>query len=737
LIPIAKTPIFRRLSGDAKEGDVMRRLWLQVSGRLDRILNSIPNRIPNPILGRRTGPAREFAAAMLLITACLLWRGLTGSPRADAKPPQSPAKKGGPLAAPAGRVGTPDTPAERVMALVNGAEITHAQLASECLSRHGNAVLEAMVNREIITQACGRQGIGVTPQDVDTEIDAMAKRFSVPRDKWISLIEQERGISPRQYAEDIVWPMLALRRLAHAGIEPTAEEVQQAFDNQFGEAIKARIIVARSLKEAEQLRVRALTAPDDFGALARQHSVDVGSASANGWVQPIRRYSGDAGFERVVFALRPDDISPVVQVADQFIVVKCEDRLPPADVKLDDARPRLVEDLRERKSRSASSEVFRGLQDASTVENVMNDAALSAASPGVAARVNGQPIGIPAVQATCIERHGHDVLEILITRRLLGQALARDQRTVTQADIDAEIARAAETMGFRKPDGSPDVAAWFERVTRADKIPMRHYIEDIVQPTVSLKQLVGKVPVTQEDLDKAFEATFGPRAKCRIIVMDSQRRAQEVWQLARQNPTPERIGDLAEQYSVDPTSRTLRGEVPPIQRYGGQPALERQAFSLKAGELSGIVQIADRFMVILCEGYTEASQVKFAEVRSELYDDLHEKKQRIEMSRYFSHLREAATIDNFLAGTSQSPSRPSAGGPAGQPGVPTSAGRAATPPTMPTSGELSTSTQLPRSLEADAGLPRAGSRQTVPSRAGPGQAQPSGVRPASLDAPIR
>ncbi len=698
----------------------MRRIWQQLGERI------------TVGLGQRPGPVREIGGAMLVIAVCLLWRGLSGSPQADAKPPLGAATATGKNAAPKNAVAS--SPADQIMAMVNGSEITQPQLAAECLSRHGNAVLEATVNREIIQQACGRQGIVITPQDVDAEIDAMAKRFSVPRDKWISLIEQERGISPRQYSEDIVWPMLALRRLAHAGIEPTPEELKQAFESQYGEAIKARIIVARSQKEAEKLRVQALTAPDDFGGLARQHSVDVGSASANGWVQPIRRHSGDEGFERAVFSLRPGDISTVVQVADQFIIVKCEDRLPPADTTLEDVRPRLLEELRERKSRSASGEIFRGLQDASTVENVMNDTAKSAASPGVAARVNGKPIEIKTVQAICIERHGRDVLEILITRRLIEQALAREKRTVTQADIDAEIARAAESMGFRKPDGSADVAAWFDRVTRDEKVPLRHYVEDIVQPTVALKQLVGKVPVTQDDLDKAFEATFGPRAKCRIVVLDSQRRAQEVWQLARQDAKPERIGDLAEQYSVDPTSRTLRGEVPPIQKYGGQPALERQVFALKPGELSGIVQIADRFMVILCEGYTEAPPVKFAEVRDELYDDIHEKKQRIEMSRHFSHLREVATIDNFLAGTSQSPTQPASGGPGQQPAARTAQQPAAR---MAQQGGAmpATNVQLPQSLEADVNQPRAGSRKAMPS--GPGQPASSGVRPASLDAPVR
>ena len=652
---------------------------------------------------RTGGTLREVGAVVVIVAASLAWRLLSGGVEADAAPKaprKAPQQTAAPVAQPA---------EERLVAMVNGAEISQGQLAAECLSRHGTAVLETLVNKQIISQACQRQGITVTPQDVDAEIDAMSRRFNVPRDKWIELIQQERGITSAQYAEEIVWPMIALRRLARAGIEPTPEEITKAFDNQFGPAVKARIIVVRSPAEAEKLRAQVLAAPDDFGALARQHSIDVGSASANGWVQPVRRHSGEPQFEAAVFGLEPGGISTVVQVADQFIIVKCEGHLPAAEVKLDDVRPRLAEELRERKSRAASSDVFRQLQDAAIVENIFNDPAKSAAQPGVAALVNGQPIAIDQVRDECLERHGNDVLEILVTRTILQQALEREKRQVSQAEVDAEITTAAERLGFRKPDGSADTAAWIERVTREQKLPVRHYVEDIVQPTVALKKLVGQVAVTQEDLDKAFAATFGPRARCRVIILDNQRRAQEVWQLARQSPTVERLGELAEQYSVDPASRALRGEVPPIQRHGGQPALEREAFSLKPGELSGVLQVADRFIVLFCEGFTAPAEVKFAEVRDELYDDIFEKKQRIEMARFFSHLREGATIDNFLAGTSQSP-KP--GGPA----------RTSTVP----------KTSLTKSETEELAQPRAGSRRAaaaVPPAAG------SGVVPASLDTP--
>jgi parvulin-like peptidyl-prolyl isomerase len=596
----------------------------------------------------RLGYVREFVAAALVVAFAVVWRTWSGGPAADATPP-----KAEPVAA------TPAAP--KPLALVNGAEITADQLAAECLARHGTSVLETLVNRTLIEQACRKAGVTVTPADVTAEIEAMAKRFSVPTDKWLELIEKERGIKPQQYADDIVWPMLALRILARDAGEPTAEEIRIAYETRFGPAIKARIIASRTRGEAEKLRVQAIAAPDEFAALARQHSVDVGSASANGWVQPIRLHSGDPAFDRAAFALEPGAISPVVQVADQFIVIKCEGRLPAADVTLADATPGLAAELRERKSRQASTDVFRAIQDASRIENVLNDPARSQATPGVAALINGEPIATEKVSGIAVERHGQEVLEILITRLLIGQALARQQQAVVQADLDAEVARAATSMGFKRKDGSPDVDAWLERVTREEKIPLRHYMEDVVWPSVALKKLVGGVPVLKEDLDKAFAATFGPRARCRIIVLDSQRRAQEVWQLARKNPTAEAIGALAETYSVDPTTRALRGEVPPIQRFGGQPTLEREVFALSPGELSGVVQIADRFMVIFCEGFTDPAKVSFDEVRDDLFDDIFEKKQRIEMARHFSHLRESAAIDNFLAGTSQAPTGPGQG----------------------------------------------------------------------------
>jgi parvulin-like peptidyl-prolyl isomerase len=176
----------------------------------------------------------------------------------------------------------------------------------------------------------------------------------------------------------------------------------------------------------------------------------------------------------------------------------------------------------------------------------------------------------------------------------------------------------------------------------------------------------SNLDVTAEDLQRGFDANYGERVRCRAIVLPTMRRAQEVWGKARQNTSMDYFGDLAEEYSVEPSSKSLRGEVPPIRRFGGQPQLEDVAFELQPGDLSGIIQLGNQFVILKCEGRTQPVEVNPQEVQAILREDIFEKKLRMAMSDRFEAIRETARIDNFLACTSQSPDKvkdPGQGGP--------------------------------------------------------------------------
>jgi parvulin-like peptidyl-prolyl isomerase len=215
------------------------------------------------------------------------------------------------------------------------------------------------------------------------------------------------------------------------------------------------------------------------------------------------------------------------------------------------------------------------------------------------------------------------------------------------------------------PDDSPDVRGYLKMITQKQGISVEVYRRDAVWPSVALRKLTAdKIKITDEDIDKGFEANYGPRVRCRAIVLNQQRQAQQVWEMARKNLTAENFGRLATQYSVESSSRVLEGKVPPVPRYSDQPALEKEAFALQPGEMSGVIQIGGKFLILFCEGFTEPVKVDRASVRPLICDDIREKKQHAAMVDMFEQLQATATIDNFITGKSQSPGQPQSKGPA-------------------------------------------------------------------------
>ncbi len=227
---------------------------------------------------------------------------------------------------------------------------------------------------------------------------------------------------------------------------------------------------------------------------------------------------------------------------------------------------------------------------------------------------------------------------------------------MTQADIDAEIARAAISYGYVRGDGSPDLVAWMESVTSDGSTTKAIYVSDSVWPSVALKKLVeSDIKITEEDLQQGFESAFGPRVDVLAIVLSDQKAAQKIWKMARDNPTESFFSQLAEQYSIEPVSASNMGKVPPIRKFGGQPAIEREAFALKPGEMSGIIAAGDKYIILRCQGFTDPLVKDMAAVKDELIRDLKEKKLAIAMAAEFDRLKETAEIDNFFEAAKQIP----------------------------------------------------------------------------------
>jgi parvulin-like peptidyl-prolyl isomerase len=631
--------------------------------------------------GNRRGLRTFFSilgSALVVVGVCLAARSVSRPQTATAQAPvrrpdqvrtaQTPVSR--PVNVAEARAVTPQgTP--QVTAVINGQQIKRQDLATECMRRYGNDVLESIVNKHLIWQACQKYNIAITEQDVETEIEQMASKFGLAKDRWLKMLESERDIAPARYRTEIIWPTLALRRLASEQIVVTEDELRKAFESEYGPKVKVRLISLSNKGKAEDVRQRALAAPDKFGDLAKEFSEDANSAASRGIVPPIRKHVGFDEIEQVAFALKEGEISQVIPVANQYIILICEKRLPESYVssdRLEQVQTQLRDKIRDDKLRTAATDIFKKLQSESKIVNVYGDPRLQKQMPGIAATINGRQVTMKQLAEECVTRYGKEVLEGEINRLVLLQELKKKRKAVSDAAIDQEIARAADSYGYIKADGSPDVDTWLKTVTETDNVTVELYVRDAVWPSVALKQLVNdKVKVTDVDLQKGFASNYGERVEVLAIVLTNQRQANEVWDMARHNPTDKFFGELAKEYSIEPVSRANLGKVPPIRKHGGQPIIEKEAFDLQRGELSGIVNVGDKFVILRCVGRTKPVVQDFNVVRGELYKDIHEKRVRIAMAEEFERLKESAQIDNFLVGTSQSGRKigPTARGPRG------------------------------------------------------------------------
>ena len=544
------------------------------------------------------------------------------------------------------------------LAVVNGQEITRQQIADECMRRFGADTLKTIINKYLVVVELEKAGLQVTEQDVDKEIESRGKPHGMSGERYTQTICKGRNLTLDEFRNNFIWNELALRRLAAQNTQVTPDELNHRMEFEFGQRVQIRQIVLDSMVQAQKIQAQAAADPANFERLAKEFSVDQVSRPMGGLIMhAVRRNGGFPELENLVFSLAKGEVSKVLPVADNFVIFKCE-RIIPAEKIANEQLPaiheRLVQQISNEKLNSEASKMFKRLEQETKIVNVLNDPELRKQMPGVAAIVNGQKVLINQVAEACITRYGAGMLDTEINRTILLQSLKRAGVAVAENDLNTEIFRAAKANGFLKKDQSVDETAWLKHATGNAPEKEIFYIEDEVWPTVALKKLVsGSVQVTGEDLQKSFEANFGPRVEVLWLETNEHRKATKIWNMAKADPSREYFGELAHQYSIDPASMNNYGVVPPIRKHGGSPKLEKEAFTLRPGEISGLIQVGESWVILYCLGRTEPVVADLDAVREDLSEDILEKKMRLAMAQRFQAIRDNAQIDNFLKGTSQ------------------------------------------------------------------------------------
>jgi parvulin-like peptidyl-prolyl isomerase len=270
----------------------------------------------------------RFGLVVVMVAAVCLARAQDSDPRY-----QAPAQTGG--GQPSGKAklhlrdinvppvqptAIPVNPGDPI-ALVNGQAISRQQLADECVARKGKEILDLLINRMMIEQALRTKKLEITAAEIDQEIDATARRFGIEREGWLRTLDKERGISPIQYARDIIYPALALRKLCAGRVQVTAQDMKDSFEAQYGDKLRVRMIMVDKQQTAVEVWEELKKNPDGFEKLAQDRSIDANSRALGGLIgPPITRHAhpqnvSDKAFQQLVDG-DPKDTNPAHKPKD-------------------------------------------------------------------------------------------------------------------------------------------------------------------------------------------------------------------------------------------------------------------------------------------------------------------------------------------------------------------------------------------------------------------------------------
>ena len=272
-----------------------------------------------------------------------------------------------------GRTDVLSSPALRV----NGQTILRRELAQECLEQFGHEVMENVINRTIIQQACSERGVTITDGEIISEIDHSAKKLGVPTGQLYKLVEDERGLTPLQYQRDVIWPLLALRKLAGKEVKITRQMLEHAYADNYGPRVKARMIFFDKLDRGRKVLDMVTKDPESFEDLAREYSVEPNSRTLGGIVPPIRRFSGaHEDVRKTAFRFKEETdigkVSPLIQVGPgQYVIMKFEGQTEPVDHDPKSVGNALREQLKEQEVQRLVAETFGQLKETAQVDNYL------------------------------------------------------------------------------------------------------------------------------------------------------------------------------------------------------------------------------------------------------------------------------------------------------------------------------------------------------------------------------
>lgn len=258
-----------------------------------------------------------------------------------------------------------------------------------------------------------------------------------------------------------------------------------------------------------------------------------------------------------------------------------------------------------------------------------------------------------------IARFGAERVGFLVNRKIVDLACRSKHIVITDAEVNAQLEQDIKSFGKHMTE-----ELFVNQVLKRFQKTLYEWKEDVIRPKLAMAALVKPgIMATLAEVQDEFEAKYGPRVQCRMIVL--QQGNLHVTQIR------ERIAKSEEAFMEEarkqfiPELATNGGLIPPIHKHFPDAGIEKEAFSLKVAEVSSAITVKDGSIVLLrCESHIPADATKRMEDESlKLKAEVEARKLALGIPQLFEAMSKEAHPRIILPGTGQSATQVLSGDP--------------------------------------------------------------------------
>jgi len=248
-----------------------------------------------------------------------------------------------------------------------------------------------------------------------------------------------------------------------------------------------------------------------------------------------------------------------------------------------------------------------------------------------------------------------DVVEGLVGRRLMDQAMARQGITVHDGEIDAQIAETARVNNITVEQLTSELAR--------QGVPMeqfrREMRDQIKQYQLFQAEIGTKIDVSEEQVRQRYNERYGnkpqdPEYHLRVIVLHfsasdgpeaiEELRAKAV-DIKAQIEAGASFADMARKHSTDAGIAAKGGEFGAVRLRSMIPEFRTAVEDISIGQISEPFEFRDALWMIQVHKISNAAATPYDEVRAQLFDEIYRAEEERQIGLWIEREKTRAHIE--------------------------------------------------------------------------------------------